>query len=415
MVLRITTAQAFDAGIERLQKRQLELADAQVQLTSGKRVTRASDDPAAAARAERALAQMSRHDADQRALQSSRSAMAQTEGALSDAGELLQQAREALVAAGNASYSDAARKGAAENLAGIRQQLLAVANRGDSGGGFLFAGQGASQPPFVDGSGGVTFRGVAGESHVAGDEALPRSIDGQAAWIASPTGNGLFETRSNAAVPAAAGAWIDSGRVTDPQTFFAATSPPAVADPAALRYDVQFTQTPGGTTVSVLKDGAATAVANAPFTSGRAIEVDGMAFTVSGAPQAGDAFQIRLASGSLSMFDTLDRAISELKTPLRTSAAITQGVQGALARLDGSLGALQSLRSQVGEALNRADRVEGRIAAQKLQAETDRSAATDLDMVKAISEFQNQQSGYDAALKSYASVQRMSLFQFLNG
>lgn len=36
-------------------------------------------------------------------------------------------------------------------------------------------------------------------------------------------------------------------------------------------------------------------------------------------------------------------------------------------------------------------------------------------MVKAISEFQNQQSGYDAALKSYASVQRMSLFQYLNG
>ena len=35
-------------------------------------------------------------------------------------------------------------------------------------------------------------------------------------------------------------------------------------------------------------------------------------------------------------------------------------------------------------------------------------------MVKAISEFQNQQSGYDAALKAYASVQRLSLFDYLN-
>jgi flagellar hook-associated protein 3 FlgL len=59
--------------------------------------------------------------------------------------------------------------------------------------------------------------------------------------------------------------------------------------------------------------------------------------------------------------------------------------------------------------------VEGRIASQKLVAQTERSNAEDLDMVQAVSEFQNRQSGYDAALKSYASVQRLSLFQYLNG
>jgi flagellar hook-associated protein 3 FlgL len=35
--------------------------------------------------------------------------------------------------------------------------------------------------------------------------------------------------------------------------------------------------------------------------------------------------------------------------------------------------------------------------------------------VQAISEFQAQQSGYDAALKTYSMVQRMSLFQYLSG
>ena len=49
---RITSLQAFDNGIERLQQRQRELAQAQERLTSGKRVARASDDPAAAARAD---------------------------------------------------------------------------------------------------------------------------------------------------------------------------------------------------------------------------------------------------------------------------------------------------------------------------------------------------------------------------
>ena len=36
-------------------------------------------------------------------------------------------------------------------------------------------------------------------------------------------------------------------------------------------------------------------------------------------------------------------------------------------------------------------------------------------MVKAISDFQNQQTGYDAALKTYSTVQRLSLFEYLNG
>jgi flagellar hook-associated protein 3 FlgL len=36
-------------------------------------------------------------------------------------------------------------------------------------------------------------------------------------------------------------------------------------------------------------------------------------------------------------------------------------------------------------------------------------------MVSAISTFQNEQNGYDAALKSYAMVQQLSLFQYVNG
>ena len=128
---RISTAHAFDSTLDRLVQRQSELSDAQQQLSSGKRVNRASDDPTAAARAERALASVSRADATKRAVDTSQTLMTQTEGALGDAGELLQQAREALVAAGNASYGDAERKGLAQQLSGIRAQLLSVANRGD--------------------------------------------------------------------------------------------------------------------------------------------------------------------------------------------------------------------------------------------------------------------------------------------
>ena len=51
MSIRITTAAAFNSGLANLQSRQQSMSEAQVQLTSGKRVLRPSDDPSAAARA----------------------------------------------------------------------------------------------------------------------------------------------------------------------------------------------------------------------------------------------------------------------------------------------------------------------------------------------------------------------------
>ena len=48
MSLRISTRQLAESGIATLQKRQIEMSESQEQLTSGKRVARASDDRALA-------------------------------------------------------------------------------------------------------------------------------------------------------------------------------------------------------------------------------------------------------------------------------------------------------------------------------------------------------------------------------
>ena len=77
------------------------------------------------------------------------------------------------------------------------------------------------------------------------------------------------------------------------------------------------------------------------------------------------------------------------------------------------MGQLQSARSQVGATLNRADGVTDRLSALKLSSQTERSNAESLDMTQAISDFGNQQTGYDAALKTYSMVQKLSLFNYL--
>jgi flagellar hook-associated protein 3 FlgL len=398
MTSRISTAQAFDSSLSQLQRRQAELSDMQQQLTTGKRVNRASDDPTSAARAERALAKMQRADADKRGVEASRTLMSQTESSLGSAGELLQRARELIVSAGNPSYTDAERKGIATELRGLRQQLLSLANSGDAAGGYLFGGQGSAQAPFVDAPGGVQFRGTDGDRRIAGNESLPLALDGSS-WMTARTGNGVFETSVTASTGTA---WIDAGRVVDPSAVTGST------------YDIEFSVSGGQTTYSVLKDGVATAQANVAFVAGSAIEVDGMAVVVSGAPAQGDSFGLAPASATLSVFDVLDKAAADLSASGKKGAQVTQDSMLNLRDIDQAMGRLQAVRSEVGDTLNRIDGVDNRLDGQKLQGESERSNAEDLDMVQAISDFQNKQSGYDAALKSYSMVQRLSLFQYLN-
>jgi flagellar hook-associated protein 3 FlgL len=395
--MRTSTLTSYASSLANLQRRQSEMTDAQARLTSGLRVMHASDDPTAAARAERARALMQRADSTQRAVEASRNSMTLTESALSDAGELLQQARELVTAAGNASYSDAERADVANQLSEIRKQLMGVANRSDGSGGYVFSGQGAGRPPFLERPGGVDYVGTGGAVRVASDEPLPLTLDGSQVWLSAPTGNGVFEARA----VIGSGAWIDAGRVTAPDQVTGST------------YAINFTVSGGTTNYSILKDGVATSVANAPYVAGQAIEIDGMAVTISGNPADGDSFELAPAEPELSVFDALDRVVNELKTPLRTTAQITQTVQNGLRDLDSLSDHLQSARSMTGEVLNRIDGVSGRLDDLKLFGETTRSDAEDLDMVQAISDFQNQQTGYQAALQTYSSMQRMSLFDYI--
>jgi flagellar hook-associated protein 3 FlgL len=307
--MRIATAFAFDTSLANLQRRQQALVQSQEQLTSGKRVLRASDDPTAAAQAERSLAALSRAESQGRALDASRNAMQLAEGALGDAGEMLAQARDLILSAGNGSYSDNQRRTIAEAVRGLRDDLFAVSNRTDGTGRYVFGGQGSGGAPLVDSPGGVTYAGTPGQLNAATGEPSPLSIDGRAAWL----------------------------QASDP------------ANP--------------GSTVSV--------------------------------------------------FDVLDTAVNDLLTTGRTSEQVAQTVSTALAGVDLAAGNLSAWRSRTGEALNRADGIDDRLAQAELDAQRERSAAIDLDMVSGISDFQNRQTGYDAALKTYSIVQRMSLFDYL--
>ena len=116
---------------------------------------------------------------------------------------------------------------------------------------------------------------------------------------------------------------------------------------------------------------------------------------------------------SLSIFDVMDRVVAELRTPGRTATDVALTVSEGLGDFDAGTENLSAWRARTGEALRRIDTIGERLGQTKLDAQRDQSDAEDLDMLQAISDFQNRQTGYDAALKSYSIVQQMSLLQYL--
>jgi flagellar hook-associated protein 3 FlgL len=191
----------------------------------------------------------------------------------------------------------------------LRDDLLAVANRQDGTGRFVFGGQGSGALPLLDAPGGVIYTAAAGQMQAATGEPTALSVDGRLAFLQAP-------------------------------------------DPANP-----------GTTISV--------------------------------------------------FDVIDQVATDLETPNQTPAQISATISNGIGQVDIVSDHLSSWRAETGQTLNRIDAVEDRLAQDKLDAQQERSNAEDLDMLAAISDFQSQQTGYDAALKTYSIVQRMTLFDYV--
>jgi flagellar hook-associated protein 3 FlgL len=401
--MRLSSANAYDNALQNIYARQSELAGQQEKLTSGKNVNRVSDDPTGAAQAERALTRLARITSDNRSLEVQRSTLTLAESTLGDATSVVQSLRQLTVSAGNGAYSASDRSSIAKEMTSLREQLFAMANSRDSNGTPIFGGLGSASAPFSDGASGVSFNGVAGQP-ASTDVGLPTAMDGQAVWMNVRSGNGSFNLATGTSNTGSL--WTNTGQVLNPTAL------------TGHNYSVTFTVAPGvggATTYSVQDNTTANPAlpTNQPYVPGQAITFDGLSLVASGTPANGDAVSVS-PSTTTNMFKVIDDAIAAISDTTTTSSQRAQATGLALTQIDTGMNQLQAARSQAGQWLNRADQIQATQEGRAVQLEADKSRAEDLDMVKGISDFTRIQTGYQAALQSYAQVQKLSLFNFIS-
>jgi flagellar hook-associated protein 3 FlgL len=411
MIMRISTNSLFAASTGQLGTLQSQLARTQQQLSTNRRMLSAADDPIASARALEVTQSQSINAQFATNRANGRSALSLEEGALTSVQLLIQDVQTTAVAAGSGANNASDRATYANELEGRLQDLIALANTADGTGGYVFSGYRSGTIPFAATSQGVAYQGDQGQVQlqVASSRKVAISDAGSAVFMDIPAGNGAFVTAAGTANTGTAK--ISGGTVTDAGqlTGHSYKIDFAVAGvPAATSYTITDTTT--GATVP-----PAPANAAVPYVSGDPIKVAGMAFDISGNPADTDTFTVQ-PGGKQSRFTTLSKMIDTLRAPANTAAekqALTDGLAQANGNLGAALDNVLTVRSSVGSRLKEFDTLDSAGEDADIQYTATLSGLQDLDIVKAISMFTQQQATLEAAQKTFKSMSSLSLFNYI--
>lgn len=410
--MRISNLSIYANATTQLNSLQSALARTQMQLSTNRRILSPSDDPVASARVLEVSQsqQMNAQFATNRT--AARSALALTEGALQNASNLMLDIQNLAVKAGNGSLMASDRAAIATELEGKLEDLFGVANSTDGTGGYLFSGYKATTQPFSRTPEGAHYQGDQGQRQlqVGASRRIPLSVSGNEVFGGNLTGNGSFQTL--AALANTGTGVISSGTVVDfqklPKGDYAYSVSFSIAGaPPATSFTINDTSTDPPSPLPGQSD--------LPFTPGQAIEFEGMRFEIAGAPADGDAFSVT-PSAKESVFTTVTDLIGALRAPATDEAgqaALKNGVNRALDNLSAAHEKVLTVRASVGAHMKEIDYLDSAGDDLDVQYQSTLSDLQDLDVVKAISDFSQQQTTLQAAQMSFKTMSGLSLFNYL--
>lgn len=383
-----------------LGRQQVELSKIQQQATTGKKVSSAGDNPAAAVQIvalQQSLEQLEGYGTNARI---TRGRLNLEEQALSNTVDIMQRVRDLVIDARGPGRSAVELDILRTEVEELYESLIDIANSQDGEGRYLFSGNQFQTRPFDTGTGGITYAGDQGTrtQQISNSRFIQEGDSGAEVFQLIRAGNGSFT------VTQAAG---NTG-----EAYYATTS---LTDPAAwnsTQHTVQFT---AADTYDILDSGGAV-IASGAYTPGESISFAGVSIEFGGVPAAGDEFIVE-PSRYQSLFDTVAGIMSALDGSLSGSAAGRAEFQsitnGALMNLDQALEHISHVRSRVGLRLSVLDEQEETNEKLKLEVSQVLSRAQDVDFAAIISELEAQAFGMEAAQRGYARIQSQSLFELI--
>lgn len=180
--MRLSSNQIFSQRVDNITSSQSKWMTEGNKISSGRRVEKPSDDPMAASQAVMVKQSESRNQQYATARGFAKNSMSLQMSLANQMVNITTKIQETLVAAGNdATLSDEDRSSLADQLQGLKDQLVGIGNTKDGVGRYIFAGFQSDKPPFVaDATGKITYQG--------GDKQITQKVDSNIEMVTNFTG-----------------------------------------------------------------------------------------------------------------------------------------------------------------------------------------------------------------------------------
>jgi flagellar hook-associated protein 3 FlgL len=394
--MRISTTTFQNDAVAQMDALRTAMSGTQQDLSTGLKVRTAADDPTGMAQVNQMNVQLSastQYVANSNTVQTN---LQFEEQALTDATNIMQNANSLAVQANSSTLSAAQRQDIAAQLHQDLQSLLAIANRTDSAGNYLFGGYANSSAPFSQSGSSVSYNGANAVTQVqiTATQSISVGDTGSTAFMNIPSGNGTFVT--SAAATNTGSASITPGSVNNPSLWVPGT------------YTLSFTN---ATNYQITNSGG-TVVGSGTYTDGSAISFNGAQITISGTPAAGDKFTIAPA-GTTSAFAALSNLVTALSSTTPNNGQLATQIAAGIQQINNSITNFSNVSASVGARLNAITTAQSSAQTNQTHIKTSISAITDTDYAAATTQLGTEELALQAAQESYASIAKLSLFQYV--
>ncbi|GIU36088.1 flagellar hook-associated protein FlgL [Shewanella schlegeliana] len=396
--MRISTAQMFHQNINSVTQKQSQTSQIIEQLSTGKRVNTAGDDPVAAAGIGNLNQQNAIVDQFLKNIDYAKNRLSISESKLGSAATITSSVREQVLRAVNGTLTDSDRQTVADEMRGSLEELMAIANSKDESGNYLFSGFNTDSQPFeFDASGNVVYHGDSGvrDSVVASGTTIGANIPGDLAFMNAA--NGLGDYSVNYLASQTGEFSVESAKVTDPATHVADT----------------YTFNMVGNDLEVRDSSNAVVTTVTAFDPNNPVSFNGIEVKLDGKPAPGDSFTLD-HKPEVSLLDTINSAIALIEDPNKVNTPAGQSeLAQMLNNIDSGMKQLDVARGVAGNSLKSLDSYSATHEEEKIVNNSALSMLEDLDYAEAITQLEQQQQALNAASSVFTKVGTVSLFDYI--
>lgn len=413
--MRISSIQAFNNGVQGLQRNYADVTRTQEQISTGNRILTPADDPVASVRLLQLEQQQNVLSQYKSNLVAADNSLTQEEVTLASAHTILQRLQELTVRAGNGSLGELERQSIAAELKEREEELFALMNTRNARGEYIFSGfQGKTQAFGRDESGNYSYQGDEGQRRLQIGSSLDIPI--------SDNGKRIFENIINADrldrtldVSAAPGSTLSvSAPLVQSEVAFTGNPPFPDAgieivfgNPDAQSYEIFE----AGTTTPVLGSGQ---LDDDPDEADQ-VTFRGVTLQVDGAAVGGERVTVTLdpTRQKQGVLDTIVNLRRVLENPASTSSEIRDAVAAGMTNLDHAAVNIDSVRGEIGARLNVIDTTLTDNEDVTLVNKSVQADLRELDYAEALSRLSFQSIILEAAQQSYVKISSLNLFNKL--